>query len=337
MSLRTNKKTRGTVLYRKIIIFFGRKSTKEVMTFLVFLCLSACFWVLQTVYEETDGSFEVQFVIREMPGNAVFTTAIPASLKVTVHDKSIALLRYYYRHNLETLEVDFGRYADDAGNFRISGAELKALLQSNIEGTTQIGSITPALIDARFALTQGKRIPVRYEGEYSAQLQSRCSPIRLTPDSVTIYAPEAILDTLQTLSTVPQNFLDLATSVNETLPLQIPIGVKADPDKIRLEIDVEEYVEKNFRHVEILTTDVPDSIRLRLFPSSVQVSCNVNVSQYKQLKEDDFVLTVSYNDLTRGNRIQNRLPVVIGSAPQTATHITLRPDSVEYIIEENYN
>lgn len=307
------------------------------MTFLVFLCISACFWVLQTVYEETDGNFEVQFVIREMPGNAVFTTAIPSSLKVTVHDKSIALLRYYYKHNLETLEVDFSRYADEAGNFRISGAELKALLQSNIEGTTQIGSVSPALIDARFALTQGRRIPVRYDGEYSAQLQSRCSPARLTPDSVTVYAPETILDTLQTLYTVPRNYLDLASSVNEMLPLQLPIGVKAEPDKIHLEIDVEEYVEKTFQHVEILPIDVPDSLRLRLFPSSVQVSCNVNVSQYKQLKKENFVLTVSYNDLTCGNRIQNRLPVVIGSSPRTATHITLRPDSVEYIIEESYN
>ncbi len=304
---------------------------------MVFLCLSTCFWVLQTVYEETDGSFEMQFVIREMPSNAVFTTAIPTSLKVTVHDKSIALLRYYYKHSLKILEVDFGRYADEAGNFRISGAELKALLQPGLEGTTQITSVSPTLIDARFALTQGRRIPVRYDGEYSAQLQSRCSPVRLTPDSVTVYAPEAILDTLESLHTVRRNYLDLSSSISETLPLQVPIGVKADPDKIHMEIDVEEYVEKTFRHVDILPVDVPDSLRLRIFPSSVQVSCNVNVSQYKQLKKENFVLTVSYNDLTRDHRIQNRLPVIISSSPQTATHITLRPDSVEYIIEESYN
>lgn len=337
MSLRANKKAQATALYRKVIIFFGRKSTKEVMTFLIFLCLSACFWVLQTVYEETDGNFEVQLVIREMPGNAVFTTAIPASLKVTVHDKSIALLRYYYKHNLETLEVDFGRYADEAGNFRISSAELKALLQSNTEGSTQINTVSPALIDARFALTKGRRIPVRYDGEYSAQLQSRCSAARLTPDSVTVYAPEAILDTLQMLYTIRRNFLELASPVNEMLPLQIPLGVKAEPDKIRLEIDVEEYVEKTFRHVTVVPTDVPDSLQLRIFPSSVQLSCHVNVSQYKQLQEEDFVLTVSYNDLKRDNRIQNHLPVIIGNAPRAATHITLYPDSVEYIVEESYN
>jgi hypothetical protein len=337
MSKQQNNKRRHAKSYRKVIIFFSRKRTKEVMTFLLFVCLSACFWVMQTVYEETDGSFEVQLVVRDMPNNAVFTTAIPTTLKVTVHDKSIVLLHYYYKSALKALEVDFERYADEAGNFRLSGTELHALLQSKLDGTTQISTVTPAIIDARFALAHGRKLPVRFVGDCVAQLQSRCSEPRLTPDSVLVYAPDAIIDTLHYVSTECRNYRDLSASVDETLPLQVPIGVKTQPEEVRLQIHVEEYVEKTFQRVPIETLLVPDSLQLRIFPSMAHLSCNVDLSKYKTLKEEDFMLTVSYEDIMAGGTPQKRLPIRVARHPEAATHIHLRPDSVEYIIEENYS
>lgn len=331
-----NQRPRLSKLSRKVIIFFNRKRTKEVMTFLLFVALSACFWVMQTVYEETDGSFEVQFVVRDMPSNAVFTTPVPTTLKVTVHDRSIALMRYYVKHSLRELAVDFDRYADEAGNFRLSGTELHALLQEALDGTTQVSTVTPAIIDARFALTQGRRMPVRFDGAVEAQLQSRCGPVHLTPDSVTVYAPDAILDTLREVRTERRVYEGLSQPLSEVLPLHLPLGVKTDPAEVRLEVNVEEYVEKTFARVHIETVDVPDSLKLRTFPSMVQLSCNVNLSQYKELSADEFQLSVSYADLPTDGSVVAHLPIHV-AGPEAATHIRIRPDSVEYLIEEVTN
>jgi hypothetical protein len=336
-SRQNNQRPRLSKLSRKVIIFFNRKRTKEVMTFLLFVALSACFWVMQTVYEETDGSFEVQFVVRNMPSNAVFTTPVPSTLKVTVHDRSIALIRYYLKHSLQQLTVDFDRYADEAGNFRLSGAELYALIQEGLDGPTQVSTVTPAIIDARFALTSGRRVPVRFDGTCSAQLQSRCSEVRLTPDSVTVYAPDGILDTLREVRTVRRDYEELATSVSEDVPLYTPLGVKAEPAQVHLDVAVEEYVEKTFARVHVETMMVPESLKLRTFPSMVQLSCNVNLSQYKDLTADEFVLSVSYEDIPTDGASTARLPIRVTSHPDAATHIRIRPDSVEYLIEEVTN
>jgi hypothetical protein len=333
-SRQNNPRPRLNVITRKVIIFFNRKRTREVMTFLLFVALSACFWVMQTVYEETDGSFEVQFVVRDMPSNAVFTTPVPTTLKVTVHDRSIALMRYYFKQSLHELSVDFDRYADEAGNFRLSGTELHALIQECLDGTTQVGTVTPAIIDARFALTNGRRVPVRFDGTCSAQLQSRCGEVRLTPDSVTVYAPDGILDTLREMRTERRTFTELSAPVSEEVPLHVPLGVKAEPFTVHMDVNVEEYVEKTFARVRVETIMVPDSVKLRTFPSMVQLSCNVNLSQYKALTADEFVLTVSYADIPTDGTTATRLPIHVTDHPDAATHIRIRPDSVEYMIEE---
>lgn len=327
---------RWSRIYRKVIIFFSRPNTKEVMTFLVFLFLSASFWLLQNVYEETDGSFEVTFVVRNMPDNAVFTTAVPSELKVTVKDKNIALVRYYLSNSLNTFEIDFSRYADEEGNFRVSATELRNLIQDQLESGSQVIAITPAFIDARFAMTKGKRIPVKFSGDYIARVQYRCQEVKLTPDSVLAYAPEPILDTLSAIYTENRLYRDLTSTVKENLPLVLPIAVKTDPQSVRLDIVVEEYTEKAIGGIPVEIIDLPDTLSLKVFPQMIVIRCNVSIHQYKQLTADKFRLQVSYRDIL--DEKQKRLPVRVVEASPMASYIHLYPDSVEYIIEENnYN
>jgi hypothetical protein len=65
----------------------------------------------------------------------------------------------------------------------------------------------------------------------------------------------------------------------------------------------------------------------------VQLSCNVNLSQYKELSADEFQLSVSYADLPTDGSVVAHLPIHV-AGPEAATHIRIRPDSVEYLIEE---
>ncbi len=306
------------------------------MTFLIFLLLSASFWLLQNVYEETDGSYDVTFIVKNMPENAVFTTAIPQQLKVTVKDKNIALVRYHFSNSLNAFEIDFPRYADEEGNFRVSATELRNLIQDQLESGSQVMAITPAFIDARFAMTRGKRIPVKFSGDYLARVQYRCQEVRLTPDSVLAYAPESILDTLSALYTENRLYQDLTTSVREHLPLRVPSAVKVEPQSVRLDIMVEEYTEKAIGNIPIEIIDLPDTLTLKIFPMEIIIRCNVSIEEYKRLTADKFRLQVSYLDIL--SEKQKRIPIHLVEASPTASYIHLYPDSVEYIIEEkNYN
>ena len=304
------------------------------VTFLAFLLLSASFWLLQSVYEETDGSYEVAFVVKDVPENAVFTTALPKTLKITVKDKNIALARYYLTHSLQSFHVDFSRYADEEGNFRVSATELRNLMQDQLEQSSQITAVTPAFIDAKFALSRGKRVPVVFAGDYAAQIQYHCSPIRITPDTVLAYAPEAILDTLTRLYTTPRSYKDLTSSVSETLELHVPLAVKAEPNVVGIHIEVNEYTEKSINHVPVEVCDVPDSLSLKIFPSTVSIRCNIDIDKYNKINSGDFKLQVSYYDIL--NEQQKRIPIRLREASSYASYARIIPDSVEYIIEEKF-
>lgn len=313
---------------------FGRTSRHEMLVFLIFVLVSISFWVAQTAYEERPAEYNVALVIEGQPQDIVFTTHLPQELKVTIKDKNHQHVNYSYSHHVQQLTVNFERYADAMGNFRISGAELQSLLRAELVGTSQITAVSPSLIDARFAVTEGRRFPVRVNGTFLTAPNYRQHPIKVVPDSVTINAPSAVLDTLRYVSTTQLRYENIRDTLHQELYLELPLGVKATPAKVDLLVPVSQYVERVFDHLPIQVTDLHGHQRLTLFPFQAKVTCLIDFEYYKTLRDEDFLLTVSYDSLTSDE--QKLLPVnlqYLGPA-DVATAFTVTPCAVEFIIED---
>lgn len=319
---------------RKVRHSLRHISRKEVLTYMAFLLIAFFFWAVETAYVETDETLSVRLVIEGQPDSRVFTTSVPAEVKVSIRDNNFQLFGYRYRGMLRELRVDFERYADMGGNFRISAAELDALIKAELLPSTQITAITPALVDARYAVTQGKRLPVRLDLDYRPAPDHRMGRPVLEPDSVTVHAPSAMLDTMTCLLTQPLRRFGLTDTVDEAIRLRLPLGVGATPDSIRLRIPVSQYVERTFAHVPVRAEYVPDGVRLNLFPLAAQVVCQVDFGAYRDLRADDFELSVSYLDIY--TRRQQKLPVHLryNSHDGRIAGVRIVPDSVEYVIEK---
>ncbi len=318
---------------RKVNIFIGRTSRKEVLTFLLFVLVSGFFWIVQTSREETASEFMVELIIEDQPQGMVFTTRIPPSLKVTITDTNARLLNYSVNDRLKSLSVNFERYADAIGNFRISAAELQSLLRERLFSSTQITAVSPSLIDARFALTEGRKFPVVVSGVYVPADNYRLRPMIIEPDSVIINAPNMVLDTLNFVYTVAASHYDLRDTLTETLPLELPIGVKATPASVKVTAPVAQYVEKVFDNLVVNTTNLPNGKRLLIFPYSVRLSCFVDFHHYRQLTEEDFDISVSYDSIATSDG--RHLPILIKykDDPTLVTNIQIYPQKVEYILE----
>ena len=320
---------------RKVNIFFRRINRQEVLTFLIFLLISAFFWVIETASEETDTFYLVEFRVENQPANTVFTTQIPKQLKVSVKDKNINLLSYSYKNKIDSLVVDFNRYNDAIGNFRISGAELQALLINELFPSTQITSLTPSLIDAKFAITKGKTVPVVLSADVSAADNYRCLPPIVMPDSVVVHAPNAILDTISMIKTEYYEGLDLKDTINVTLPLQLAVGVKSTPSEVDIIFPVARFVEKKFNGVPVNVIDVPNGLSLAVFPNRVDVTCLVDFSHYSDITTEDFYLTVSYNSIKSSKQKTMPIDIICYANPGLVNNIILQTSEVEYIIEED--
>jgi len=308
-----------------------------VLTFLLFVLISAFFWAVLTWQEETTSDFTVAFVVRDQPENRVFTTQVPRQLRVTLADANMQLMRYSVGNDIDTLTVNFERYADALGNFRISAAELQSLLRESLENSTRIVRVSPALIDSRFSQAEGRKVAVRMPHEFSVADNHRLRPVSIEPDSVTVYAPRSVMDTLNYIYTMPSAHHALTDTLCETLPLDLRIGVKATPTEVRIMAPVAEYVEKVFSRMEVKTQHVPAGHQLVVFPYSVSLRCLVDFEEYRNVTEQQFRIAVDYDDIDQLKPGEHYLPIHVeyDGPKDVATHFVLSADKAEFVLIDN--
>lgn len=318
---------------RKVNVFIGRTSRKEVLTFLLFVMVSGFFWIVQTSREETAAEFMVDLQIENQPQDMVFTTHIPTQLKVTITDINSRLLNYSVNDRLQSLSVDFDRYADAIGNFRISAAELQSLLREQLFSSTSITAVTPSLIDARFALTEGRKLPVCVRGTYLPADNYRLRDLIVEPDSVIINAPNVVLDTMQQVYTTVATHYELRDTLIEALPLDLPLGVKATPSSVKITAPVAQYVEKVFENLVVKTTDLPKGKRLLIFPYAIRLSCLVDFHHFRNLSAEEFSVSVSYKDIAGSDGKNLPISVKFKGDSSVVTNIMTYPQKVEFVVE----
>ena len=319
---------------KKVIRFLPTIGRQDVMTFSVFVVVSFIFWMVQSGYEKSDSTYYVKLHIENMPTGAVFTTHIPASLKVTLYDNNVHLVNYGGKKGFNSLTVDFNRYADVAGNFRISGAELTSLLMNELSSSTQITAISPALIDARYALTDGKKVPVHLNGSFYTRGNYKNFAPQLYPDSVLVHAPNSILDTLTRIESNTILYSDLKDTLRCKIGLNLGLGVKATPDSIQLVVPVMQYVNKTFQQIPIQVTGLPANKRLILFPRQVSLQCLANFSHYNQYTAEQFKVTVAYDSLL-ANPNRKFLPLSVQTTldEYEVYNLKLSQSEVEFSLE----
>jgi len=331
-----NKKdTKPSNFVRKVNVLIHRLKRGEVGTFLIFVAMAVFFWLVQTAREETASEFIVKFDVEAQPQDMVFTTHVPEELKVTISDTYSQLLNYRINNRLDSLSVNFERYADVLGNFRISAAELQSLLMSDLESSTRVVSVIPSLIDARFAQTEGRKYPVKLSGTYTPAENHRIRPIIIQPDSIVINAPAAVLDTMEYVYAIHESQQNMTDTIEEVLSLALPIGVKATPSKVKVLIPVAQYVEKNIQQVEVKVLKEPANRHLVVFPYSVNLTFLVDFESYRDITPNDFLVSVNYDSiLGQGN--EGKLPISVSyvGPPEIVTNVQISPKTAEYVIEK---
>ena len=329
------KKAQQPTVIRIVNILVGRTNRREVLTFLLFVLLSFIFWVVQTAREENTSVFIVRLGIDAQPQDKVFTTHVPTELKVTITDTNAQLLRYNYSNVLDTLTINFERYADAIGNFRVSAAELQSMLRADLQGSTVINAVSPSLLDARFAMTEGRRVPVRIDGTFLPAADFRMHSMYIEPDTVVINAPKAVLDTLRYIPTQPTGHLDMRDTLIQTLSLELPIGVKATPSKVRVMIPVTQYVRKDITGIIVQGRHAPAGRELVFFPYSARITCLVDLPAYHDITADHFMVFVDGDSIGSPRYAPSQLPICVQylGPDEVVTHIEVEPKIAEYVLE----
>lgn len=313
--------------------FLFSKKNGDFLVFLFFFFVSAVFWLIQTLNETYETEIEVPIRLVNVPSDVVVTTDLPDKLVVTVKDKGNVLVNYLYGLSFSPVEVDFRLYDDNrvSGRVQLQPAAVQKSVYAQLLSTSRVMSLRPDTLEFFFNRGEYKKVPVRMMGYVETTPSYYLAESRFIPDSVMVYAPPAILDTMTMAYTQPVAYNMLSSDRSDTLELVHVRGAKFVPEKVNLSLDVDIYTEKTVE-VPVGCINFPASKHLRTFPSQVKITFRVGAALFKSITAEDFVLAVTYEDIL--NNASPKLPLCLKSVPEGVSNVRIEPAEVDYLIED---
>lgn len=311
---------------------FSRKN-RDFLVFLFFFFVSTIFWLLQTLNETYEAEIEIPLGLTNVPSDVVITTDLPDGLTVTVKDKGSVLMNYLYGPSFSPVQVDFDSYDDNriSGRVQLLPADIQKAVYTRLLSSSRIVAIRPDTLEFFFNRGAYKKVPVRLAGAVETNPSYYLADVRFVPDSVVVYAPPAILDTVSAAYTQPVAYNTLSSDYSDTLQLGRVRGAKFVPSGVRVRLNVDIYTEKTVE-VPVERINFPPSKDLRTFPSCVKITFRVGAALFKSITAEDFVLAVTYEDIL--NNTSSKLPLRLKSVPEGVSNVRIEPAEVDYLIEE---
>lgn len=301
---------------------------KNTTLFLIFVGVSAVFWLILALNDSAQDHFNVNLRIVNQPDSVTFISDVPEKLHVSVSDKGTNLWRNGYLKR-PTINIDFKEYSSD-GVLRYSYNDLITSLRETFGGSASITSVSLDSLQLIYTTNPGKRVPIVVNCKvYPASGSILEGSVKASPGSVYVYGSKSVLDTIQFVNT------DMVTlrDVNETTELEVKMQKIKDarvlPSKVNLKIPIEPLVRKEAM-VTVDAVNVPEGEELLLFPSKVPVVYYVAMSRLNDDEDNNIKLVVDYDEIKSSK--DGKLNIKTQKFPERLKNLTLRTDSIEYAV-----
>ena len=311
--------------------FLLSKKNREFLIFLFFVFVSFCFWLLQVLNDDYETEISIPLKMKNVPENVVLTSELPKELKIGVQDRGTVLVNYMLGRTIYPVTLDFMDYLDKGNQIRIPSATLSKRIGSQFNQSTKLSTIKPDTLEFIYTRGEGKKVPVKVRGEIKTERQYYISDTLYLPDSVMVYAPKEILDTMTSAYTESLYIENVSDTVRLRSSLSPVKGVRFTPSHSDITFLVDVYSEKSVE-VPVVGINFPSDKILRTFPSKVHVTFQVGLSLFKTVTADDFEVVVDYNDL-REEKSEKCQPKLVRS-PSNVHHMRVSPQAIDYIIEQ---
>ncbi len=323
------------ILYLKAInrikdFLFSEKS-REFFIFLFFFFVAAGFWLLQTLNNDYEKEFSIPVRLRGVPDNVVITSEPATELRIRVKDKGTVLFNYIVGKSFYPVTLDFKDYASDNSILRITASQYEKKISGQLKTSTSLLSINPDTLEYIYSTGDSKRIPVKLGGELSAGKQYYIPDTIFEPDSVTVYAPKNVLDTITAAYTKHVVITGISDTLVRHIPLSVSKGIKFVPSSTLMTVPVDIYTEKTVE-VPLHGVNFPPDKALIAFPSKIQVTFQIGAGHFRMVNAEDFHIDVHYEELL--NLGNNKYTVRLDDVPEGIRNVRFNPEQIDFIIEE---
>jgi hypothetical protein len=335
--------------YTRVVLFFKEKdykkrllklkqilSKRDAYVFLVFLLISTAFWFLNALRDDyvTDFSYPVRFV--NVPHNEIVVDGMDQKVDIRIKASGFTILRQRINSSPVPVVYDISQMSrldrDDQNlAYVLSRSQLGRVRDQLLVGM-ELVDINPDTLFLAMDRLMDRKVPVVLDGQIDFEKQFiLADSIRFSPDSVTITGPASIVDTITAVFSKHLVTEKLKDNYTKNILLQKYPSVETSHNEVTITILVEPFSEKSFS-VPIMVMGLPDSLRMKTFPSSVEVTFRAGMSQFDKISPEDFIALVDAGDVFNAER-PSRLRVRFDQVPKNIQSYDFTPIFVEYFLE----
>jgi hypothetical protein len=316
---------------RFIRLFLFSRGNKEFLIFLFFLALSGAFWLSLTLNDTYEQEFAIPVAVVDVPKNAVLTSDEVDTVKMTIRDKGIFLISYYYGDYLKNIRIHFRSHSHNNGTGTIAAQELQKIVYSRLFSSSKILSTKPDKLEFYYSYGTKKKVPVRWSGRVIPEELYFISRVEYSPDSVTIYASEEKLDSINMVYTEQLNYANFRDTLSVYCRLSKIKSVKMVPDHVQVNFFTDVLTEERIEGIPVQGINMPEGKTLRTFPAKVAVNFVTGVNVYRNLRPQDFTVVVDYNDIKKN--LSEKCDIHLKDVPSGISRARLETTQVDYLIE----
>ncbi len=310
---------------------FNRKLT----TVLICLLISIIFWLLIALSRDYPARVSFPIVYTNLPGSKIIVNDLPDTLALQIKAKGFRILTFQFSSKRKPIQIDV---ASRLMSGRALEGEVLVLPTRAFAAdfSRQFGpdiSITgyqPDSIVFYFNDMVRTRLPVNLNLNISFEKQyDFAGDIRIVPDSVDVSGPPLVLKRIKKIETEPVRLSGVRTNILTDVKLKPVNLLTYSEEKVSLNIQVEKFTE-GIINARIQAINVPAGYSLKTFPDRAGVRYLVALSQYKDVEEHMFEVSVDAGTIAESNPA--KLPVSVVRYPEFVRSVKLEPEKVDYIL-----
>lgn len=313
-----------------------RKYRNRLSVFLACLSIASFVWVVIKLSKDFTITINWPVHYVNVPMGRVLALKSDTTLVFQIRARGFDLLPTYFRGPSERVMVDLAkvRYLRNKGrlqNAYLLSDDIKSAVAGQLNLNEEIVSIQPDTLFFQLTPMLSRKVPVVVPVEFSAApAYGLYGTTTVTPDSVRVEGPAALIDTLRSVVTKRLKLGILSSTSTSKVSLQsryqkLPLSFSCQSFKVT--VPIEKFTEAT---VTVPVTALGDTCRMRFFPDRVNLIVLVAMRDYKRIEPSAFHLEVGCSEAlsNHGRFITPKLTI----SPDFTKLIRQEPPQVEYII-----
>ena len=299
---------------------------KNLHIVVVSIIFSIILWISISLSNDFYATVNVPIKLVNFPTGYSTATKIPDDISVKLKGQGWKLLGV----NLTT-KSDYNISVEDSGKVNVN---LYNYLGENqwLSSDVEVIDITPDTLSFYVEKDYMKSVAVvpdldlHYKAGYGL-----ATPVKVTPDSTTLYGPRSVVRNLDFVYTKRKTFDKLDDVLRGQVQLEDLPGVIYKDREVSVYLNVQKIVDKNFDDIDVKIIDQPSDREVVLLPNKISVGLKAGIELLGKMDNSRIKAYVNYRDIVL-DTLGSIVPKI--AIPENTSLEYIKPERLRYIIKK---